>query len=274
MEYRLKSIVILSVVLVLFFSGVVWYLFYLNNIIKQKENEILIKNQNEAALNDYIKMQADSIQNFSIFVSDLQKENEKKDKQYNILKSKYAILIDSIKILNKPANNVDTSGNTIVVEFEGKEGKISYKGKTVYFKLTGDANYSISIGVDTSYVESLIYLDIENNLIKNRIYIDGALITNAKTEIDSSVYILLQNNKIDNKTTDGFFDRLRLLFDVNQRLKFNNNIWQTDKFSMSAGLEYQFNLFRIYSKYDYINSEINVGLQYHPSLRDIWKFIF
>lgn len=273
MQIKFKYILITVSILLFFIGGAIWYISYLNDIIRDRENTILVQRQNESALKDFITMQADSLQDFAIFVTDLQKDNVDVTKRYNLLKSKYTILIDSIKVLNEHAD-VDTSGNTIIVSFQGKEGKVSYKGHTTYFKLTGDGTYSINIGVDSSNVESQIYLDVENNLIRNRIYIDGALITDAKTEIDSSLYLLIQNNELKCPDEPGFFDRLHLLFDLNQSIRRDGVIWTPDKFSMGAGAEFQFNQFRIFGKYDYINSEINAGIQYHPSIKDIWKAIF
>lgn len=273
MQIKLKYILIVSAIILFFAGGAIWYISHLNYIIKDRENTILVQKQNEAALQDYISMQADSLQDFAVFVTDLQKDNTDTKKKYNLLKSKYTVLIDSIKVLNEHTN-VDTSGNTIIVSFEGKQGKVSYKGNTTYFKLTGEGTYSITIGVDSSNVESQIYLDVENNLIRNRIYIDGALITDAKTEIDSSLYLRIQNSELKCPDAPTFFDRLHLLFDVNQSVKLDGVIWSPDKFSMNAGMEFQFNQFRIYGKYDYINSEINAGVQYHPSIKDIWKAIF
>lgn len=270
---KLKYVIIITAVVLFLIGGTIWYISYLNDIIRDRENTILIQNQNAAAFQDYITMQADSLQNFAIFVTNLQIDNDNLKNRYNILRSKYTILIDSIKVLNAPAG-VDTSGNTIVVTFEGKEGKVSYKGNTTYFKLTGDGTYSITIGVDSSKVESEIYLDIENNLIRNRIYIDGALITNAVTEIDSSIYLLIQNNELICPDEPGFFDRLHLLFDVTQGVKRNGVVYEPNKFSIGVGTEYQFDSFRIFGKYDVINEEINAGIQYHPSIKDIWKAIF
>ena len=273
MQIKFKYILITVAVLLFFAGGTIWYISHLNDIIRDRENTILVQRQNEAALKDFITMQADSLQDFAIFVTDLQKDNVDTKKRYNLLRSKYTILIDSVKVLNEHAN-VDTSNNIIKVEFDGKRGKVSYQGYTQYFKLTGEGTYTITIGVDSSKIESEIYLDIENNLIKNRIYIDGALITDAKTEIDSSLYIAIQGNKLVCPDEPGFFDRLHLLFDVNQSIKRDGVIWTPDKFSMGAGAEFQFNQFRIYGKYDYINSEVNAGIQYHPSIKDIWKAIF
>lgn len=274
MQIKLKYILIVSAIILFFAGGIIWYISHLNDIIKDRENTILVQKQNEAALKDFISMQADSLQDFAVFVTNLQNENTKQKKQYNLLKSKYTILIDSVKVLNEKASQVDTSGNTIIVRFEGKKGKVSYKGHTTYFKLNGEGTYSINIVVDSSTVESQIYLDVENNLVKNRIYIDGALIKDAKTEVDSSLYLRIQNSELQCPDEPGFFDRLHLLFDINQSVKRDGVIWTPNKFSMGAGAEFQFNQFRIYGKYDYINSEINAGIQYHPSIKDIWKAIF
>jgi hypothetical protein len=273
MQIKFKYILIIIAIILFFSSGVIWYISHLNDIIKDKESTIIIQRQNAAALKDFISMQADSLQDFAVFVTDLQKNNTNIKNQYTLLKSKYIILIDSIKVLNAHAD-VDTTGNTIVVKFKGRQGKVSYEGHTTYFKLSGKGTYSIIIGVDSSNVESQIYLDIKDNLIKNRIYIDGALIKNAKTEIDSSLALRIQNSELRCPEEPGFFDRLHLLFDINQSIKRDGVIYTPDKFSMGVGAEFQFDTFRIFGKYDYINSEINAGIQYQPSLKQIWRNIF
>ena len=121
---------ILIAITIFIVAGLTWYVTYLNGIIQDRDNTILVQQQNESALNDYISMQADSIQNFSLFVADLQKDNENVKKEYRLLKSKYTILIDSIKVLNQPAV-VDAFGNEIVISFEGRQGKVSYKRSRV-----------------------------------------------------------------------------------------------------------------------------------------------
>ena len=71
-----------------------------------------------------------------------------------------------------------------------------------------------------------------------------------------------------------FFDRLHLTLDASETIRYNGIIYVPHKFSMGIGIEYQFNLFKIFTKYDYINSEIGVGIKYSPSIADIWKYIF
>ena len=273
MEIKLKYIAIASAVIIFIISGLIWYTSYLNGIIKDKENTIKVDVQNIAALNDQMKMKADSIQNFAVFVTNLQKDNANSKNEYKILQSKYYILIDSIKVLNQPAK-VDTNGNKIKVLFDGKKGKVSYDGYTIYYKETGKGTYSITIAVDSSTINSQIYLDTKNNLIKNRIYVDGALIANAKTEIDSSIYLLIQNHDLKCPDAPGFFDRLQLLFDAQQSFRKTNLTYKSTNFSMGVGAQYQFNDVTIFSEYDYINSEITAGVQYTPSIKQVWKLIF
>ena len=273
MEIKLKYVAITSALVIFIIAGLIWYTSHLNNIIQQKEDTIKVQKQNEVALNNQIKMKADSLQDFAVFVLNLQKDNTNSKKEYQILKSKYAILIDSIKVLNKPAS-VDTNGATIIVSFKGKKGKVSYDGNTTYFKLTNKGTHTINIAVDTFRITSQVYLDKENNLIKNRVYVDSALITAAKTEVDSSIYLLIQNNKLKCPDAPGFFDRLHLLFDAQQSIKKENLIYKPNQLYMAVGAEYQFDDFRIFTKYDYINSEIDAGIAYHPSIVQVWNLIF
>ncbi len=273
MQIKLKTLIIICAIFIFIFGGFIWYTSYLNNVIKGQTTEIAKQKQNQVALQNQISMQKDSIQNFAIFVKDLQKEKKTLKNEYTLLHSKYVVLLDSIYVLNKPTQ-VDTNDSTIVVSFAGKKGKVSYKGHTTYFKITGKGTYTITIGVDSSTVNSDVYLDVKDGLIKNRIYIDGALITNAKTEIDSSLYTLIQQKGLNCQSEPGFFDKLHLLFDANQSIKKNGLIYEPYKFSMDAGAEYEFGTYRIYTKYDYLNTEIKVGIQYHPSITDLWKAIF
>lgn len=273
MKIKFKYVLIISAVLLFVLGGFVWYVNYLSDIIQDRENTIAVQIQNENALHDYITMQADSLQDYAIFVKNLTTENDNLENKYILIKSRYNILIDSIKVLNAHAN-VDTSGNTIVVSFEGREGKVTYKGHTTYFKLTAEGTYTIQIGVDPLKVESEVYLDKESNLIRNKIYIDGALIDSATTVIDSSLYILIRNNELDRPSEPGFFDRLHLLTEIDGQAHRENQIYIPNKLSLRIGTEYQFNKFRVFGKYDILNQDINVGVQYHPSVSDIWKAIF
>ena len=142
MKIKLKYVLIVSAVLLFLVGGLIWYVTYLNNEIRNRENTIAVQKQNSAALAGYISMQADSLQDYAISVKNLTTDSDKLDKKYVLLRNRYYILLDSVKVLNEDAE-VDTSGNTIIVKFEGREGKVTYKGKTTYFKLTAEGTYSI-----------------------------------------------------------------------------------------------------------------------------------
>lgn len=273
MYIKMKYVIIALITVVFILSGFIWYTSYLNNIISEKIDTIKIQTQNEIALKNQIKMKADSLQDFALFIQNLQKENENIKNKYILLKSKYTILIDSINVNNSVAIT-DTSGDSVTVKFDGKRGKVSYKGKTIYFKSTNSGTYTISIVVDPTNISSEIYYDKDSNIVKNKIYADGALITDAKTILDSSLYILTQNNELNIPDEKGFFDNLHIVADVNQSIRKDGLIYIPDKFSVKLGMEYQFNSIRIYSNYDILNPNYTIGLQYHPSIVDIWKLIF
>jgi len=272
MQIKIKYVLIITAILLFFVGGLVWYVSYLNGIIQDRENTIAVQVQNEAALQDYITMQADSLQDYAINVKNLTTENDNLEYKYILLKNKYKIVIDSLK--HHGDGYVDTTGNTIIVRFEGREGKVSYNGHTTYFKLTAEGTYSIEIGIDPLKVESEIYLDKENNLIRQKIYIDGALIDSARTDIDSTLYLLIKNNSLEKQEEEDFFDRLHILTEVSTEIQQENGVYLPKEFNLPIGLEYQFNKFRIFGKFDLINQDINVGVQYHPSVKDLWKAIF
>lgn len=273
MQIKLKYILIVAAILLFVVGGCIWRISYLNKVVQDHENTIAVQLQNTNALEDYMKMQADSLQDYAIFVKNLTTENDNLEKKYVLIRNEYFILLDSVKVLNGQAD-VDTSGNKIVVSFEGRKGKVTYKGHTTYFKLTAEGTYTIEIGVDPLQVNSEVYLDKESNLIRNKIYIDGALIDSAKTEIDSTLYLLIRNNELDRPEELGFFDRLHLLTEIDMQATRENQIYTPGKLSLQIGTEYQFDKFRIFGKFDLLHQDINVGVQYHPSVIDIWRAIF
>jgi hypothetical protein len=273
MNIKLKYIVIALLIDIFIIAGLIWYVTEHNSVIKDRENKILVLKQNEQALNDELSMKVSVIQDFAIRVENLQKENDDIKKQYRILISNYQILWDSIKVLNAPAN-VDTTGNKIVITFEGKEGKIWYNGSTTYFKLTGKGVYSINVGSDPTTIVSEIYWDKENNIIRNKIYADSVLIDSAKTKIDEQIYLLIQGSTQEPICELGFFDRLRATMELNQSIHREDLIYTPAKTKLSFGAEYQFNTFRINAQYDVLNNEFDAGIKIHPSIKDIWKLIF
>lgn len=273
MQIKLKYVLIVTAILLFVVGGLIWYVSYLNQEIQNRENTIAVQRQNAVALQDYITMQADSMQDYAIFVKDLQTENVKLEKKYVLLKTKYNILLDSIAILNGEAD-VDTSDNMIKISFDSTYKKITFEGYTLYYKATGKGTYSLKIAIAPSTIESEIYLDEETKLIRNKIFVDGALIGNAITQIDSMLYILLKQNELQCPDEPTFFDRLHLLTEIGTQIEQENGIYMPKKVYLPIGIEYQFDKFRIFGKFDVINQDINAGIQYHPSVKDIWKAIF
>lgn len=277
MKIDSKYIIIGILILFGIIGGLFWYINNLNSKIEQYENEIKIKNQNESAYADSISMMADSIQNYSVKVKNLQKENNLLNKNLNNIKNKYVllqseyyILIDSIKILNEQTI-VDTSDSVITISFSGKHGKVAYQGNTKYFKYTGEGTYSINIAVDPSKVKSEIYLNQDSTLIKNNIYIDGALIDDATTIIDSSLYIMILNNDITTEKYNGIFDDIYLSLSLGLKNKYENNEYNIDKFYIKPGISYKIKNYSIYGKYDILNKDIDVGIKYSMSLYNIFE---
>lgn len=273
MQIKIKYVLIFAAVLLFFIGGLVWYVSYLNGIIQDRENTIAVQRQNEAAFQDYITMQADSMQDYAIFVQDLQTENSKLEKKYILLKNEYYILIDSLDVLNGNAV-VDITDKTIKISFDSTYKKITFEGYTLYYKETGKGTYSLKIAVAPSKIESEIYLDEETNLIRNKIFVDGALIDSASTQIDSMLYILIRQNELKCPDEPDFFDRLHILTEVSTQIQQESGVYLPKEFNMPVGMEYQFDKVRIFGKFDLINQQINVGIQYHPSVKDIWKAIF
>lgn len=268
-----RILIALCIILFTLNVGAYFYIGDLRHQVAERNNAISLLIQNERALQDQIEMKSDSLQIYAAYVKDLQKEIEKLSGEYNLLASKYSIAIDSIKVLNKPTP-VDTSGNTIIITFAGKEGKVSYKGKTTYFKLTGEGTYSIDIGVDTTIITTRIYAD-SSGIIKNQVFADGNLITHAETNIDSSLYRLIQGAITEKPTPMGVFDRLKATFELNQTIINKSGIYSADQFDLNVGLEYQLGKnIEFYGKKRLLNNGYETGIRVKPSLKDIFKVLW
>jgi len=229
--------------------------------------------QNNRALSDKNKMQADSLQQYAIFITNLQKLYKNKTDEYNILASKYKIAIDSIKVLNKPAET-QIDSNSIIVTFKGKEGKISYDGKTTYFKLTGKSIYSIDIGVDTTVITSRIFSN-KDNIIENEVYADGNLIVGAETYIDSSIYRLIYNSTHESNESTSIFSKIKAVLELNQKIIYDGTIYKADEFNAKIGIKYLFNKnLEMYGNKNILNTGYDVGIRFTPSIVDLTNLIF
>lgn len=238
---------------------------------KQKTDSLFIYDQNNKALQDELIMKANLIQDYAIFVQNLQNELDNYKNKYIILKSRYTLLLDSIQVLNDSAL-VSIIDSIIKVEFSGKENKVSYDGNTKYSIKTNNATYSINIDVEPTEITSEIYADSSNN-IKQYLYADGVLIDNAKTYIDSSVFLLLKNNEISNILEKNIWDKVGIFGFLNNF----GNISNFDKSSLLYGVgAYYDNLdnFDISFYKPINNKDYFINIRYKNSIRVLVNKIF
>lgn len=268
---QLSTKIFLGTIVVLL--GIILYgYFQINNLtatIQEQENTIAISNQNEEAYKNQIKMQADSLQDYAIFVKDLQKDIKNEKKKYIILNQKYQLLVNSVNVKDSNAS-VIYEDSLIIVKFEGKDGKVSYEGETKYFVETKEGTYSIEIKVDPSNIKSTVYVD-SSGIVKNEIYVDGALIDNAQTDIDSSVFLAVKNGQIEKNYEYGFFDRLGLFVDATyggNLHKFDN---ENSYIYSGGGLYYLVNDNFVVALSKYINDSYwYVTVSYSKSIRELF----
>lgn len=179
----------LIVIIVLLLAAAVFAYLYYTGTIKLAEAKIEKDRQyqNAEAYKDSMEMKARELQDNATFVYNLQTENSKIKKEVAYFKSKFTLMLDSVKVLNQGTSS-HNYGDSIIVFFEGKQGRVSYKGQTIYFTVLDTGTYSINIWQDPIKIESYVYLNEEDNLIYNRIYADSVLIDDAYTVVDSALY--------------------------------------------------------------------------------------
>ena len=128
-------------------------------------NDNQLNDQKYAGLNDQLNQKADSIQELSIQVADLnlQKKNEASKKGYWMaIAGEYKGILDSV-FQSGNGNSVaseDSIGKYLQVSFGGKENFVTYWGNTKYYPLpSAHSTYSLSLAFDT--------LDIRSDLIRD-----------------------------------------------------------------------------------------------------------
>jgi len=251
----------------------------LSNELNEQKIKAAYYLQNFSAYKDSSNMKADTIQVYAIKIVDLQsdnfylkRENKKLKNQIVIMSTQYEIVFDSLKVLNQTAQT-HNYGDSIVVVFEGKKGRVSYKGQTTYFVLPDSGTYSIGLWQDPIKIVNSIKIDSSTNVIYSEIYADGVLIDNASTQVDSSIYAKLFLSQDMAKMSLDFWDRISFVLESNQRyidLK-------ESKINVSGeiGLQYRFpsNLSIRLSK-DIINNQWITNIKYDFSIKTAWKLIF
>ena len=253
--------------------GIILYgYFQISNLkatIQEQKNTIVINKQNEEAYKNQISMKDDSLQDYAIYVTDLQKDIKDTKKQYVLLEQKYKLLVNSVSVKDSNANVV-YEDSIITVKFEGKKGKVEYSGDTKYYVETKEGTYSIEIKVDPSNIVSSVYVD-SSGIIKNEIYVDGSLISNAKTEIDSSLFLMVKNGGLEKPYEYGFFDRLGLFADATYGGHLNKTDINDSFIYFGGGLYYTFsdNFGIALSKY-VDDPYWYIILSYYKSIREIF----
>jgi len=277
----LTSKITLGIIIALI-GAIIYLQFNLQNTKKElakSKVDAQINLQNFEAYKDSATMMARTLQEYYVAVKDLKEENKKLKDQNIYFRTQFRVLLDSIEVLNKPAviDPTNTDSTRIVITFEGKEGRIQYKGQVIYFKLTKEATHSLKINQDAIKIESIILLDTKTNLIKNKIYADGILIDDAYTEVDSTLYAKLNTPSEVVDMAMNFWDTISFIVEANQEIIYKKDTeqWEQNRTGLSIGLGY--NLSRNFSfevKKDLLNNIWEGNVRYNITPYRLWKLIF
>jgi len=272
-----KTKIVLSIILALVIA-IVFLQYQVNKTEKELEKkklEAAYNYQNFQAWKDSSMMKANTLQEYAIAVRNLKDENKKLKQENVFLKSQFTLLLDSIEVLNKPATVDTTDSSRIVIEFEGEQGRITYKGQVIYFKLNKTATHSLKINQSPIKITSIFELDPKTNLITNKIYTDGVLIDDAYTVIDSLIYRKLNTPEGMVDAAVNFWDKINLIIEANQEIKMQNEIWKQNRTSVNLGLGYNVTETLSFEvKKDILNNIWNANARFSITPYKIWNIIF
>lgn len=273
-----KILIVVAIVLLLGLS----YLYLENASLKkhyiEKRDSLYVSTQNENALKAQLKMKADSLQNYVIFIINLQTENSKLKKEYILLKQKYET--EKQQWLNGGGGHVDTnivsSKDSLTFPIVGNYKKLSYEGGTTYFPKLGKYTWRLAfIQLPTTYLSELYYDEIDK-LIKQRLFVDGELISNAKTTMDEKLFLLIKNNEPKVEMQPNFWDRFIIGANLsigNEHFKTYNSLSEYKAY-MSVWAGYYFDNYRVYLYKDVGISEYGLSIDSYLSLREIGHKVF
>jgi len=273
----MKNNIIYIIIIALLLGAAYFAWSYYNAQVKIAEAKIETERQtqNAQAYKDSMEMKARELQDNATFVYNLQNENAKLKKEIVYVKSKFVLLLDSIEVLNQGAISYNY-GDSIIVKFEGRKGRITYKGQTTYFTLKDTGTYSIKINQDPIKIESYVYLNETDNLIYNRIYADSVLIDDAYTVVDSALYkkLKMPTTITIEKPEFGFFDNLELYGEFIQPFALTSET--AIKSELNAGVVYHFDDsgISLSGGRKFIQNEWFIGTRYSLTPKSIWGFIF
>ena len=265
---------IIMTVLILLLIGLGIYFFNQYRIAANEAIESGRLLQNAEAYKDSSAMVADILQKYKVFVHNLQNENSKLNKENRYVKSKFRLIEDSLEVLSGSAQSTNY-GDSIIVRFEGAQGKISYKGFTTYLVLQDTGYYSINIIRGAIDIQVDVYLNEQDNFIYTKVYADGQFIDDAYTEVDSALYKKLNSKTtIDFKAPElNFFNSLSIYGEFVQPFGYDPN--GDYRALLNIGLQYQFNsgLF-LKGGYETLHSQFYLGFGYSLTPARLFGFLF
>jgi len=266
----IKKHIVSIIIIVLLLGG----LAYLIHSTIKTQNEVIEARrqlQNAEAYKDSSEMKDSILQNYAVFVRNLQNDNAKLNSQVVYMKSNFTLLLDSVKVLNQLAQSFNY-GDSIVVKFEGKQGRVTYKGQTTYFTLNDSSTYSLAIDQGKIRIDSYVYE--KDNIIYTQIYADSVLISDAHTEVDSALYNKLNKTSLLTINTPelNFFSKIAIYGEYIQPLNFTS---ETVKPSLNLGIKYVFdNNIEINGGRNFIHNIWYVGTRYSITPFSVANFIF
>lgn len=276
-KYIIISYVVLIIVIIIGY----FYIVDLNKDIAFRDDKILKERQNVHALQDQIKMKADSVQLFAVMVEGLQSEASKKNNEYNVLVSKYNAALDTIRVLKGQSKPPIVTDSSITVPFSGKQGIVKYDGHTIYYIKTKTGEYSIIFVFDPIKLQSEIYYDSKDSLLKNTIksLTPGVNIDSAVTKIDPQIYTMIYKASADCPELPpvykpNFFDNFGISVSLSQKLTYIDTQLDFTDTNLDVGLFYKTNNFTLFASKNLLKNEYKFGLSYGLSLRNMINFIF
>jgi len=280
MKFNKYVIISYAILIITIIIGYI-YITDLKQDIEVKNDAILKERQNVYALKDQINMKADSIQLFATMVNGLQTDISRKNNEYNVLYSKYNAALDTIKVLKGKTNPPTETDSTIIVPFSGAQGIAKYDGYTVYYKKTKLGEYSLIIAFEPIQLQSEIYFDSKDSLLKNKIQslTAGVKIDSAKTIVDPQIYTMIRKASQDCPEVPtiiepNFLDNFGFSLSLSQKIKYSNDHSTFEPLDLDLGVFYKINKFTLFTNKSILKNEFKFGINYGLRLRNIFDSIF
>jgi hypothetical protein len=270
-DLKYKIYAAIAVVIIAVFTYFVYTNYELKNELYKTQTEYKVSAQNLVATQDQLKLKTDSLQNVALFVDDLNQKNSdlistnaQLKNAYVLVKSSYSILRDSFVVIGNAYTKI--IGDSVYVTFLGYKKGIHYNGFTLYNLDSKKSNYELSLVLDTSKINSIIFIDSTKTFIRNLVYIDNELITEIKTTIDKKLFINIINDGGLKRDTTSFLDNLSLKLGIFGISDYSKVITTDYGIAMSAFIDYKSTEYNVYAGYVLSNraefNKFQLGLQH------------